>query len=229
MSEWWTYRVSDFILFSPDTYYRLFALYHHRTWPVQIVLLGLGAMALFVVTRPARSPSSRGRIVCIALAACWLWTGVMFHLVSYATINWAARYFGAAFVIQAGLLLWCGARGRFALERSHATVALMALVAVGIAAPTIGLLSGREWDQVELLGLTPDPTAVATIILLCLSARRLPTLVLVIPLAWCLVGGLTLYALGSLEAWSTWGFGIAAMFIGHVARTRSDALHLDRN
>lgn len=229
MSEWWTYRLSDLILFSPDTYYRLFALYHHRIWPVQLVVLGLGAVALYAATRPARSPSSRGRVVCMLLAACWLWTGVMFHLLSYATINWAARYFGAGFLIQAGILAWCGVRGRFALERNHAAIALAALVAVAVAAPVIGVVSGREWDQVELAGLTPDPTAVATIILLGLSTPRLPKLALVIPLAWCLVGGLTLYALGSIEAWWTWASAIAAMCIGRIVRTKSARLHLDRN
>ena len=28
MSEWWTYRLSNFLLFSPRTYYRLFELYN---------------------------------------------------------------------------------------------------------------------------------------------------------------------------------------------------------
>jgi hypothetical protein len=27
MSEWWSYSLSDFLLFSPRTYYRLFDLY----------------------------------------------------------------------------------------------------------------------------------------------------------------------------------------------------------
>jgi hypothetical protein len=28
MSEWWTYSLWDFLLFSPRTYYRLFELYN---------------------------------------------------------------------------------------------------------------------------------------------------------------------------------------------------------
>ena len=35
MSEWWTYSLSDFLLFSPRTYYRLFELYNLAIWPTQ--------------------------------------------------------------------------------------------------------------------------------------------------------------------------------------------------
>ena len=31
MSEWWTYRLSDFLLYAPRTYFRLFELYND-TW-----------------------------------------------------------------------------------------------------------------------------------------------------------------------------------------------------
>ena len=41
MSEWWTYTLSDFLLFSPRTYYRLFELYNDEIWPAQIA--GAGA------------------------------------------------------------------------------------------------------------------------------------------------------------------------------------------
>ena len=33
MSEWWTYHLSDFLLFAPRTYYRLFELYNAAIWP----------------------------------------------------------------------------------------------------------------------------------------------------------------------------------------------------
>jgi hypothetical protein len=42
MSEWWTYRPSDFLLFAPRTYYRLFELYNSEIWPLQIVALLAG-------------------------------------------------------------------------------------------------------------------------------------------------------------------------------------------
>ena len=42
MSEWWTYRPSDFLLFAPRTYYRLIELYNSEVWPLQIGALIVG-------------------------------------------------------------------------------------------------------------------------------------------------------------------------------------------
>ena len=39
MSEWWTYSLSDFLLFSPRTYYRLLELYNLAIWPTQLAAL----------------------------------------------------------------------------------------------------------------------------------------------------------------------------------------------
>src|SRR5205807_4521090 len=46
MSEWWTYSLSDFLLFSPRTYYRLFELYNLALWPGQIAAIALGIVLL---------------------------------------------------------------------------------------------------------------------------------------------------------------------------------------
>ena len=55
MSEWWTYSLSDFLLFSPRTYYRLFELYNAAIWPAQI-----GARASGVAILAARSAAGLG-------------------------------------------------------------------------------------------------------------------------------------------------------------------------
>ena len=49
MSEWWTYSLSDFLLFSPRTYYRLVELYNLAIWPAQLVALAIGAAILAVL------------------------------------------------------------------------------------------------------------------------------------------------------------------------------------
>jgi hypothetical protein len=58
MSEWWTYRLSDFLLFAPNTYYRLFELYNDAIWPLQLAGLALGAVLLVLLVRD-RPYSSR--------------------------------------------------------------------------------------------------------------------------------------------------------------------------
>ena len=43
MSEWWTYSLTSFLLFSARTYYRLFELYNADVWPLQIATLAVAA------------------------------------------------------------------------------------------------------------------------------------------------------------------------------------------
>ena len=52
MSEWWTYRLSNFLLFSPRTYDRLFELYNAAIWPAQAAAFLVGLVILFFQNRP---------------------------------------------------------------------------------------------------------------------------------------------------------------------------------
>src|SRR6185312_3415133 len=112
MSEWWTYRLSSFLLFSPRTWFRLHELYNAEIWPAQIVGISCG-LAIVVLAR--RGGVRSGPVVAVLLTACWLWVAWAFHLRRYATINFAATWFGAAFGLEALLLVVLGAaRGRLA-------------------------------------------------------------------------------------------------------------------
>ena len=42
MSEWWTYSLSDFLMFSARSYWRLTELYNRDVWPAQLVALAAG-------------------------------------------------------------------------------------------------------------------------------------------------------------------------------------------
>ena len=58
----------------------------------------------------------------------------------------------------------------------------------------------RGWTQSEIFGIVPDPTVMGTLGLL-LMAEGSPRTLLAAPLAWCLLGGATLLAMDSPEAW----------------------------
>ena len=201
MSEWWTYSLSDFLLFSPRTYYRLFELYNADIWPAQLVSLALGVVILGSLRHPRAGP---GRLVGAILAACWIWVAWAFHVDRYATINWAATYFAAAFAIEALLLIWTGViRAELVLEpatpltyRIGLGVFLFALV----LQPLIGPLAGREWTQMEIFGVAPDPTVIATMGILLLASRRVFWELLVIPLFWCALSGAVKWTMGSPDA-----------------------------
>jgi len=202
MSEWWTYTLSDFLLFSPRTYYRLFELYNAAIWPAQVAAVGLG---LAIPALLSRAAAVRGRLIAAILAACWLWVAIAFHANRYATINWAAVYFAWGFGFEAALLIWTGiVRGGFVFERpidrtSRAGLWIF-LFALALA-PFVGPLLGRGWRQVEIFSVAPDPTAVATLGILLLARGRGRWALFVVPAVWCAISGATLLAMKAPDAW----------------------------
>jgi hypothetical protein len=205
MSEWWTYSLSDFLLFSPRTYYRLFELYNSAIWPLQIVALALGVAILGLLLRDVllRDVAWRGRAIAAMLAACWLWVAWAYFLKRYETINWAADYFAIGFAVEALLLVWSGIaldRLRFRPRRDLIGLAGLCIFLFALFVhPLIGPLAGRAWLQVEFFGVAPDPTVVATLGVL-VAAHRTHWELLVIPLLWCAIGGATLWTMQSPDA-----------------------------
>jgi hypothetical protein len=201
MSEWWPYSLSDVLPFSARTYYRLFELYNTAIWPVQILTILLG-LAILVLLR--RLGPAQGRVISAILAACWLWVAWAFLLTRFATINWAALYFAAAFAAEALLLVLIGVAGGSICLPSDGRWVTRAGIGVFLFAlviqPLIGPLSGRLWSQMEIFGVAPDPTVVATLGLLIPSPHWSKWLLLAVPIMWCLVSGATLWAMESPEA-----------------------------
>jgi hypothetical protein len=196
MSEWWTYAPSDFLLFSPATYRRLFELYHRDVWPAQLAALAFGtAIPILLRGRAAW----RQRCVAAILAAAWLWVAWAFHYERYTTINWAAPYFAVAFAVEAAMLLWIGTvAGRLAVRLPADGTGRLGLAMLFFALyvqPCLGVLNGRPWTQVDLFGITPDATVVATLGVLLTTGARARGALLVIPLAWCAVGGMFLWTM----------------------------------
>jgi hypothetical protein len=201
MSEWWTYTLSDFLMFAPRTYYRLFELYNLAIWPMQLLTLALGVALLALMQGRA---SWHGRAAAAILAACWLWVAIRFHLERYATINWAASYFAAAFALEALLLAWIGVvRGRLAFDRGQPIArwtGLGLVVFAVLAFPFVGMLAGRTWAQSEIFGVAPDPTAIATLGVLCAASGRSTWVLQIVPALWSAVSAATLFAMQSVDA-----------------------------
>lgn len=200
MPEWWTYGLSDFLLFSSRTYYRMLERHNVAVWPVQVLTLGLGLAILGLLRR---TTPWHGRIISTIVAGLWAWVAWSFFWKRYATINWASAYFAWLFVIQALLFVWAIVRGglRYRASRSASSVLGVALIVLAVVFyPFLALLLGRPWRQAEVLGVFPDPTAIATAGLLLLTDGSLRRRLLIVPLLWCGIAGATLWAMGSPEA-----------------------------
>lgn len=199
MSEWWTYTLSDFLLFSPRVYYRLFELHNQAVWPAQLLTAAAGLAILVLLLRPIRA---RERIIPALLGALWIYVAWSFFFERYATINWAAVYVAAAFALQGLLLIGAGASGHltFAGGRSLPDFAGVALFALALGGyPLIAPTLGRPWAAAEVFGIAPDPTAVATLAVLALAQGRPRWLLMIIPCLWCAVTGATLWTMESPE------------------------------
>jgi hypothetical protein len=194
MSDWSTYQLSDFLMFSPRIYWRLVEQYNRDVWPWQ--LLGITAGAALILLAMKRSPGAQ-RAIAAVLAAAWLWTGWAFHWQRYAPINWAAEYLAMAFAVQAAILLaWAVfvRAGEQGAAGPRIRAAGLVLAAAGVLLyPFVGLLAGRSLEQAEVFGLMPEPTALATLGLLLASGMRYRMWLAIIPALSFAAGVLTLW------------------------------------
>jgi hypothetical protein len=199
MTEWWTYRPEDFLLFSPRVYWRMFELHNAALWPLHAVTLAAGVtIVLLILLRPLR----HDRWIVLVLAVLWAFLGWLFLWNRYAAINWAIEYIAPLFALEAILLLIAGTvfNGLTFDPRGIVGWIGLALVALGIVAyPFFTPLFGRPWSGAEIFGIAPDPTAIATLGLLILVRDR-PFLLGLIPLLWLLLSGLTLRTMGDPQA-----------------------------
>lgn len=200
MSEWWTYRPEDFLLFSPRVYWRLFEVHNARSWPLHLLTLAAG---LAMILAAFRRISGIGVGSALLLAALWILVGWSFLWNRYAAINWAIAYMAPIFGLEALLLVIAAARGGLAFGRQDAAARAGLLVAgFGIVVyPVLPALFGRSWSESEVFGIAPDPTVLATLGLLLAASGRLPLLLLPVPLAWLLLSGLTLSTMGDPQGW----------------------------
>jgi hypothetical protein len=219
MSEWWTYELADFLLFSPRVYWRMFELHNAALWPLQLVTLAAG---IFMMLLAARRPRGHGRWIALILAVIWAFVGWSFLWERYATINWAAAYVAPAFALEALLLLVAAALpGDLTFDRrGPAAWAGYLLLAFALAAqPLLAPLQGRVWASAEIFGIAPDPTVIGTLGLLLLARSKLLPLLLPTPLLWCLLSAITLWTLGAAEAWAP--FAAVALALAALIATRS--------
>ncbi len=222
MSEWWTYQPADFLMFSPRIYWRLFESINIALWPAQALVLVAGLFWIARQAQPTRTlPATWWRATAAVLALGWGFVAWAFLLQRFAPIQPAAGAFAIAFTVQALALATLaavgGVRGVGSGPRRRAGLALAAWALFGY--PLLPALFDRPWQQAEVFALAPDPTAIATLAVLLLTAacthaaRWLLRALWVVPLAWCVISATTLWTMGSSQPW----WVLAAMAVAVVA------------
>lgn len=229
MTEWWTYRPSDFLMFAPRTYHRLFELANVELWPLHLLLSAAGAaIGLALVLRWPHA----ARAASALLGVLWSWLGWAFLWQRYAPINWAASGFAIAFALEGVLLLGfavlAGEPGSASRGARSRQVGLGLWWFALVLHPAIAPLLGRPWLQSEWFGIAPDPTVLATLGLLLLvgplgrspprGARAVGVLLWAVPLLWCVISGTTLAVMASLQAGLLPAAGLLALYAARRMR-----------
>jgi hypothetical protein len=210
MTGWLDYTIADLLLFGPDAYWGLFSQQNAAlgAWAALPFVLGFLLLGLLLGTNRNRVRIALG---CVALG----WTGAAhFVFAYYATINWAIVPLGWVFLGYAISLAAASVLCPVALaadSRATRTVpGLLLFTLGGVLYPVVGLVLDRPFSQTEILGLTPDATALATLGLLAMAGpNRVSVGLAVPPVLWCGLSAITLFALGSPQGW----FLVAGIFL----------------
>ncbi|MET0100291.1 MAG: DUF6064 family protein [Sedimenticola sp.] len=220
MEVWLSYSLTDLLLFSPDTYFRLYELNNMALWPLQ-PFLPVVAFAVLGLSRYGSGMSRRVGLLLLALS--WAAVGWWFLYQHYAQINTAAPWYAAAFAIEALLIAGPGFGGTLAAVRPAYPVlpGLMLFLYALVVHPLIGPLFGRPWSGIELFGAAPDPTAMATLGILLMMGGKMARLLSLIPLAWCLVSGLTFLAMEITYGLSTPAVAVIAVIANALLSRRA--------
>ncbi len=199
--------------FTADVFFSLFEMYNRAIWPAQVAAYVLGIAVVLLALRPV---AAAARIAPAVLSALWLWNGIVYHLMYFLQINFAALGFGALFVLQ-GVLLAGSALGgrrpmRFRADLFGWSGLFFALFALAVY-PLVGWLAGHGWPRAAVFGVAPSPTVIFTFGMLLMAEGRAPLLLAAIPFLWSLIGGGAVFLLGAPEDLSlllagTVGFGL---------------------
>lgn len=210
--------------FTHEQFFGVFADYNTAVWPAQAVAYVLGLVVVAALLRP----SPRGhRLVASALAAMWIWTGVVYQGLFFAPINPAAFVFGGLFVVQGLLFAIAGVAGRrlfFGHSADFASALGWLLVAyAAVLYPLLGQWSGHVYPAQPTFGITPCPVTLFTFGVLLLTSAPVPRWLLIIPLAWSLLGGSAAFMLGVPQDWPLLFSGLTIVLLVLRDRRRAGA------
>jgi Family of unknown function (DUF6064) len=179
------------IPFTVEQFYGVFSAYNAGVWPMQLLLMALGVLAVFLLVRP-RSYSSVG--ISAILTLLWTWQALAYHLAFFTEINPLAYVFAVAFLAGATLIFWHGViRRRLNFKPTGITKGWRAragwslMIFAWFIYPAWSSLLGHRYPAFPTFGL-PCPTTLFTIGLLAFLVKPYPRSVFIVPVLWCFVG-----------------------------------------
>jgi len=203
MFESLQFSIVDMTPYSRPIYFDMIGLYNKAVWPMHVLAMILMFWLLLISIRPGQHRVSSAFWI---LGAAWLWTGWIFHMQYYSSINWAGVAFGYLFLIQGGLLLALACipvTPVWNVSKKWPVLAGRLLLILAIVAyPLTGLLEQRTLIQLDMFAMTPTPTLMATLAFLLLLEGRIKYALVVIPLLWAFISASFAWTIQLLEVYA---------------------------
>lgn len=199
--------------FSRSEFVEVFAQYNLAIWPMQVLAYALGAAMVASLWRRSRIS---GIFIAGGLAAMWLWTGIAYQWMHFAAINRAAIAFGAMFVLQGIALAVAAGRGKLRFQppsKASAWLGMALVIYAAVLYPIFGWLAGDAYPAMPMFGVAPCPVVIFTFGMLLLATSHVSRWLLVIPVAWSLIGGSAALLLGIAQDWLLLFSGLSVLVI----------------
>jgi hypothetical protein len=173
--------------FTTEQFFEIIEKYNVSVFPVQLVLLTLGIIAVFLL----HSKNKNSNILIAGfLGLLWLWIGIVYHISFFTEINKAAYAFGGLFILQ-GIFFFGEIFRRkleFNITRSFGGYTGYFFILFGLVIyPIISYFMEGGFPGTIALGL-PCPTTILTFGFLMFSAGKLSKYLLIIPSIWAVIG-----------------------------------------
>jgi hypothetical protein len=174
--------------FSVEQFLSIFQTYNNTIWPMQILL---NLLAIIAIILAVRKMSISSKVISAILGFLWLWTGVVYHLIYFSSINNAAYVFGTLCIVQGLIFFFSGVYRSSLSFRFQSNVqgligGIFVLYAL-VVYPVLGYLFGHIYPASPTFG-APCPTTIFTFGLLLLTDKIFPKYILIIPLLWSIIG-----------------------------------------
>jgi hypothetical protein len=210
--------------FTIEEFLSVFEKYNLSVWPMQIVLVLIAILAMSLsVWKINRSDKMIG----IALGFLWLWIGIVYHFAYFTSINKAAYFFGALYIIQGLLFLFAGSmKSRLSFKfqpNSYGIVGGLFILYSFIIYPGLGYFFGHVYPQNPTFGL-PCPTTIFTFGLLLWTDKIVPKYLLAIPLIWSIIGFGAALSLGVKEDYGLLVSGVLGFILITIRDRRGNSL-----
>ena len=210
--------------FTQEQFLNVFAHYNNTVFPLQIVFVILGIVAVGLAIKKSQFPD---KAILLILSFFWFWTGIVYHIIFFSSINPLAYAFGVLCIVEAVLLLYyCVIKKRveFGLTQNiYTSIGLLLIAYALIIYPLIGTYLGHGYPRLPTFGL-PCPTTIFTFGIFLMAEKKFPLLLLVIPLIWSIIGFFAALSLGITEDYMLLAAGVGGTVLIIMKNRKTTAL-----